>query len=221
MKIIEALYFLARYLGLYIIAKIIVALTSKVFEEDTISEKLSELGIMGLCMTIMFLIATQYEKIHIPFALNKKGVLWPTLFTSILFLCNILALGVFSNDLMNPGLQTNVTLLSLLTISYFFIKAAFEELFYRGILLHGLTHIGLPKLSALIISSIVFMVSHTFIMVNFQSFYYLLMGLLFGILALRYNNILAPITAHGIWNVFAIITNNENNNGSMWNTVGN
>ncbi len=215
MKYIETAFFLARYLGLYLIINLLAALSTKLFPEDTIPEKLTELGLTSLLLAIILLIAVRYENIHIPYIPRKKAVLWPLLIIITLFIFNLIVLGVFSKDILDPGLNTNISLISLLTITYFFLKAAFEELFYRGILLHGLTHIGVSKMSALIISSIVFMVSHTFIMVNIQSFYYLLMGLLFGILALKYNNILAPIIAHGFWNVFAIITNNENNKAML------
>ncbi|OCA81680.1 hypothetical protein A8F94_22750 [Bacillus sp. FJAT-27225] len=71
-----------------------------------------------------------------------------------------------------------------------------EEFFYRGLLL--LIPFRTLRYAMLFISSFLFAFIHSAV---FSS---LLLGLALGILALRFSNLLVPILAHSLWNVFSI-----------------
>lgn len=71
-----------------------------------------------------------------------------------------------------------------------------EELFYRGILL--LIPYRQLRYVMLIISSLLFAFTHS------AAFSALLLGLVLGTLALRFRNLLVPILAHFLWNLFSL-----------------
>ncbi len=82
------------------------------------------------------------------------------------------------------------------------LPAIFEELIFRGMILNGLKQYG--KIKAVIISALLFALIHGSID---QTLYPIILGLIFGIVAIKTNSIIPTILMHFINNSVVIIIN--------------
>jgi membrane protease YdiL (CAAX protease family) len=97
-------------------------------------------------------------------------------------------------------IQTNGWSLLYVLICVPILPAIFEELFFRGVIMRGLTQLGKP--AAVILSALMFALAHG----NTDQFIYqFLLGLVIGCLVLETKNLVVGMVAHFTNNFFAIV----------------
>ncbi|QFT87584.1 CAAX amino terminal protease self- immunity [Bacillus sp. THAF10] len=150
----------------------------------------NRLSVIIFFVLLLLLFGKKYIGMFSIAPLKKKGTyLW---IIGLLVVALFLQFQPFSFRLLPFTFGEYLQLFFILVI----IAPIEEELFYRGLLI--LIPSTKIKYIMLIISSVLFGLIHAAFWGSF------IIGLVLGILAIRYRNILVTIVAHSLWNTFAM-----------------
>lgn len=189
--LILVIFFIGLFISGIQIPEQFVLIKSTISEEIYIAKLQNKLLVIMYFVILLVLIAKkEYYAICYLFPLKKKRTyLW---IVGVLTTVVLIQHHPFSFHLLPLDFFEYMQLLIIITI----ITPIYEELMFRGLLI-----LVPPKKFSypmLIISSVVFASFHP----NFWDA--LILGIALGILAIRFRNLLVPIIAHSLWNLFAI-----------------